>query len=95
MRRDRTCREGPHRARRDRRPAAACRTDRAGLADGQRATSPERAERQWAALDRELTDQAVWLATVTSTDTDLLEPRTGNYHHHAFLGPFIDQLWVR
>jgi peptide/nickel transport system substrate-binding protein len=58
-------------------------------------TDPTRANIRWARLDRALTDRAVWLPTVTPKDTNVVSRRTGNYHHHPFLGPLIDQLWVR
>ena len=49
----------------------------------------------WARLDRQLTDSAVWLPTVTSKATTILSRRVGNYQNHLFWGTLIDQLWVR
>jgi hypothetical protein len=49
----------------------------------------------WARLDRELTDLAVWLPTVTGKQTDIVSKRVGNYHYHPLWGVLIDQLWVR
>ena len=49
----------------------------------------------WAQLDRELTDRAVWLPTVTGTLTDIVSNRVGNYQSHPFWGVLVDQLWVR
>jgi peptide/nickel transport system substrate-binding protein len=58
-------------------------------------TAPGAAQRLWEQLDRELTDRAVWLPTVSFDDTAVTSRRTGNYHFNAFLGVLVDQLWVR
>jgi ABC-type oligopeptide transport system substrate-binding subunit len=58
-------------------------------------TAPGAALRLWEQLDRELTDRAVWLPTVSFDDTAVTARRTGNYHFNAFLGVLVDQLWVR
>ena len=58
-------------------------------------TDPAKARGLWARLDRELTDLAVWLPTVTGKQTDIVSKRVGNYHYHPLWGALIDQLWVR
>ena len=46
-------------------------------------------------LDRELTDRAILLPTVTPDETDLLSRRVGNYQYNPVWGPLLDQLWVQ
>jgi peptide/nickel transport system substrate-binding protein len=58
-------------------------------------TDRSRAADAWRRLDRKLTDLAIWLPTVTSSETDIVSRRVGNYLHNPFWGPLIDQLWVR
>ena len=59
------------------------------------ATRPDEATALWARLDRQITDQAVWLPTVTPRATTILSKRVGNYQNNPFWGTLIDQLWVR
>jgi peptide/nickel transport system substrate-binding protein len=63
-------------------------------AEAVQATSPADAEPLWARLDRELTDRAIWLPTITGKTADLVSRRAGNYEYHPFWGAFVDQLWV-
>jgi peptide/nickel transport system substrate-binding protein len=49
----------------------------------------------WAKLDRELTDRAIWLPTVTPSNTDVTSRRVGNYEYNPVGGVLIDQLWVK
>jgi peptide/nickel transport system substrate-binding protein len=56
---------------------------------------PPLANRRWAQLDRELTNRAIWLPTVTPNQVDLLSARVGNYQYNSVTGTLIDQLWVR
>jgi ABC-type transport system substrate-binding protein/DNA-binding SARP family transcriptional activator len=58
-------------------------------------TDPPAADRLWARLDREVTDRAILLPTVTLNATDLLSSRVGNYHYNPVWGALVDQLWVR
>jgi ABC-type oligopeptide transport system substrate-binding subunit len=57
-------------------------------------TNPTAASAAWARLDRQLTNLAVWLPTVTPNEADLLSTRVGNYQYNPVWGPLIDQLWV-
>jgi peptide/nickel transport system substrate-binding protein len=68
---------------------------RATRAEALRATDPGGAYAAWARIDRELTDRAVWLPTVTPKTTDILSKRVGNYEYHPVWGVLVDQLWVR
>ena len=58
-------------------------------------TDPRSAAALWARLDRELTDRAIWLPTVTPNETDLVSRRVGNYQYNPVWGALIDQLWLR
>jgi len=59
------------------------------------ATDPQAAAARWAQLDRQLTDRAVFLPTVTPNEVDLLSRRAGNFQYNPVWGALIDQLWVR
>ena len=65
------------------------------LATALQAASPADAAELWARLDRELTDRALWLPTVTGKTVDLVSGRAGNYQYHPFWGASVDQLRVR
>jgi hypothetical protein len=58
-------------------------------------TNHRKATLAWRRLDRELTDGAIWLPTITTKQTDLISSRVGNYQYNPFWGAIIDQLWVR
>ena len=59
------------------------------------ATNPPAAAARWAQLDRQLTDLAIWLPTVTPNEADLLSHRVRNYQYNPVWGALIDQLWIR
>jgi ABC-type transport system substrate-binding protein len=59
------------------------------------AVNPRAAAARWAQLDRQLTDQAVFLPTVTPNEVDLLSRRASNYAYNPVWGVLADQLWVR
>jgi peptide/nickel transport system substrate-binding protein len=50
---------------------------------------------RWAAIDRELTDQAPWVPLYTPRVLTVLSARVGNYQFHPYWDLLIDQLWVR
>jgi peptide/nickel transport system substrate-binding protein len=56
---------------------------------------PASANESWAALDRELTDQAPWVFLYTESTTGFVSKRVGNYQYHPFWGTLFAQLWVR
>ena len=58
-------------------------------------TDPLAADALWAQLDRQVTDLAIWLPTVTPNETDLISLRIANYQYNPLWGALIDQLWIR
>jgi YVTN family beta-propeller protein len=59
------------------------------------AGAPATAADRWAAIDRELVDQAPWVPLYNPRDLTVLSVRTGNYQFHPYWNLLIDQLWVR
>jgi YVTN family beta-propeller protein len=57
--------------------------------------SPERADATWTAVDRRLTDQAVWAPTVSLHAVELVSPRLRNYQFNPVWGFVADQVWLR
>jgi ABC-type transport system substrate-binding protein/DNA-binding SARP family transcriptional activator/DNA-binding beta-propeller fold protein YncE len=49
----------------------------------------------WGRLDRQLTDRAILLPTVTPNETDFISRRVHNYQYNPVWGVLLDQLWVR
>jgi peptide/nickel transport system substrate-binding protein len=58
-------------------------------------TDPVAADRVWARADRDITNLAPWVPTVTATETDLVSQRVGDYQYVPTIGGLLDQLWVR
>jgi ABC-type transport system substrate-binding protein/DNA-binding SARP family transcriptional activator len=58
-------------------------------------TDPARSAAAWAAIDRRLTDAAVWVPTVSDRDVELTSRRLGNYEFNPVWGFLADQSWVR
>jgi peptide/nickel transport system substrate-binding protein len=56
---------------------------------------PAAANESWAALDRELTDQAPWVTLYSFNSADFVSKRVGNYQYHLISGALLGQLWVR
>jgi peptide/nickel transport system substrate-binding protein len=56
---------------------------------------PRRAAAAWAAADRRITDQALWVSTATLDSPELVSKRLGNYQFHPVWGFVADQAWVR
>ena len=46
-------------------------------------------------IDRQLTDAAAWVPTVTLRDVELTSRRLGNYQYNPVWGFLADQSWVR
>jgi YVTN family beta-propeller protein len=59
------------------------------------ASDPPRARALWASIDRQLTDAAIWVPTVTLRVVDLTSRRLGNYEYNPVWGFLADQSWVR
>jgi len=57
--------------------------------------NPAAAADRWAAIDRELTDEAPWVPLYNPRDLTVLSARVGNYQFHPYWNVLIDQLWVR
>jgi YVTN family beta-propeller protein len=58
-------------------------------------TDPPRAWSLWESVDRELTDNAVWVPTVTYPDIELTSRRLRNYLYNPVWGFLADQSWLR
>ena len=57
-------------------------------------TDPARSAAAWAAVDRQLTDAAAWVPTVSLRDVELTSRRLGNYQYNPVWGFLADQSWV-
>jgi len=55
---------------------------------------PGMAAVRWAAIDREIVNQAPWVSLYNSRNLTLLSTRPGNYQYHPYWNLLIDQLWV-
>ena len=53
------------------------------------------ANESWAALDRDLTDSAAWVALYTPYSADFVSKGVGNYQHHPVWGALFGQIWLR
>jgi ABC-type transport system substrate-binding protein/DNA-binding SARP family transcriptional activator len=58
-------------------------------------SNPAAAAAQWARLDRQLTDLAIWVPTVTPDEIDFLSSRVRNYQYNPVWGALVDQFWIR
>jgi YVTN family beta-propeller protein len=64
-------------------------------------SDPPAASQLWSTIDRQLTDQALWVVIRTQLVPDFVSRRTGNYTYcylsalTGSTGACIDQLWVR
>jgi ABC-type transport system substrate-binding protein len=58
-------------------------------------TDPTQAAVVWASVDRQITDAAVWVPTVTLRDVEVTSRRLGNYQHNPVWGFLADQAWLR
>ena len=59
------------------------------------ATDPAAADRRWATIDRELTDQATWIGYATPQHPQFVSARVGNVLFHPVWWTLLDQLWVQ
>ncbi len=57
--------------------------------------NPSAAAGRWAAIDRELVDQAPWVPLYNPRDLTVLSARVGNYQFNPYFDLLVDQLWVR
>jgi peptide/nickel transport system substrate-binding protein len=58
-------------------------------------TDPAAAAREWATLDRKVTDLAPWVFLYNDRLLDLVSERVGNYQPHPEFGMLLSQVWVR
>jgi peptide/nickel transport system substrate-binding protein len=58
------------------------------------ATDPAAAGPAWAAVDRQIVDQAPAISLLVPEGIDLVSTRVSNYQHHPVLGVVLSQLWV-
>jgi peptide/nickel transport system substrate-binding protein len=56
---------------------------------------PNAAAVRWAAIDRNIVDQAPWVSLYNSRVLTVLAANVGNYQFHPYWDLLIDQLWVR
>jgi peptide/nickel transport system substrate-binding protein len=64
-------------------------------AAAEQATSPAAAAPLWARLDRQLSDLAIWVPTVTPNEIDFLSSRVRDYQYNPVWGALIDQFWIQ
>jgi peptide/nickel transport system substrate-binding protein len=58
------------------------------------ATDPAKAGPAWAAVDRQIMDDAPAISLLVPQGIDLVSTRIGNYQHNPVLGAVLSQLWV-
>jgi len=66
-----------------------------GRAESLATSDPGGAQRQWAEVDRMLTDAAPWAPLYNPRVPIAIGARVGNYEFHPFWTVLLDQLWVR
>jgi peptide/nickel transport system substrate-binding protein len=58
-------------------------------------SDPQAAAALWAKVDRDLTDEAPWVAFADGVTVDVKSDKVGNYQYNPQWGTLLDQLWVR
>jgi ABC-type transport system substrate-binding protein len=58
-------------------------------------SDPREASALWESIDRQLTDNAVWVPTVTQRDIEITSSRLRNYQYNPVWGFLADQAWLR
>jgi YVTN family beta-propeller protein len=58
-------------------------------------TDPPRANSLWDSVDRQLTDDAVWVPTVTPREVEFTSSRLHNYEYNPVWGFLADQAWLQ
>jgi ABC-type transport system substrate-binding protein len=56
---------------------------------------PIKASVLWRSIDRQLTNEAVWVPTVTQRDIEITSNRLRNYQYNPVWGFLADQAWLR
>jgi hypothetical protein len=57
--------------------------------------NPLRSRALWESVDRQLTDDAVWVPTLTPREVDLTSNRLHNYEYNPVWGFLADQSWLQ
>jgi YVTN family beta-propeller protein len=57
-------------------------------------SDPHKAANLWATIDRQLTNNAVWVPTVTASELDLTSGRLHNYEYNPVWGFLADESWL-
>jgi YVTN family beta-propeller protein len=57
-------------------------------------TNPAQAAATWTAIDRQLTNNAIWVPTVSEREVDLASKRLHNYEYNPVWGFLTDQSWL-
>ena len=68
---------------------------RIAQAAAEQTSDPATAASLWARLDRQLTNLAIWVPTVTPNEVDFLSKRVRNYQFNPVWGALVDQFWIR
>jgi YVTN family beta-propeller protein len=58
-------------------------------------SDPPNASALWESIDRQLTNEAVWVPTVTQRDIEITSSRLRNYQYNPVWGFLADQAWLR
>ena len=56
--------------------------------------NPAKAAATWTAIDRQLTNNAIWVPTVSEREVDLVSKRLHNYEYNPVWGFLTDQSWL-
>jgi YVTN family beta-propeller protein len=58
-------------------------------------SAPLKATALWESVDRQLTDDAIWVPTVNEREVDFVSKRLRNYEYNPVWGFLADQSWLR
>jgi peptide/nickel transport system substrate-binding protein len=58
-------------------------------------SNPAKAAATWTAIDRQLTNNAIWAPTVSENEVDYVSKRLHNYEYNPVWGFLTDQAWLR
>jgi peptide/nickel transport system substrate-binding protein len=58
-------------------------------------SDPAKASARWESIDRQLTNDAIWVPTVNQREVDLVSERLRNYEYNPVWGFLADQAWLR
>lgn len=58
-------------------------------------STPRLAAAEWRAVDRRITDQALWVPTVNVHEPEVTSARVRNYQYNPVWGFIADQVWLR